>query len=313
MRAMAPTSPDLPSVPRRRKGPIHRIHLLRPWVQLAMLILLVGPGILYWALSKWSTAPAPLAWLREKMHQVPGCVFHCYACPWASFACPIGLIASFAAEPWRIFPLMTVGVIVLAGGLAGSLVCGWACPFGYLQDLAARVPTRKVRLPNWMGAGRFVVLGLFVILLPLLLGKKDNPVFICSICPAGALEASVPFIAARAAEGKWVWMSWYKTMILAAFLASMLFIYRPWCKLLCPLGGLLSLFNRVSLLRLRFVSDSCTECNICRSKCSMGVDVETAVNTTDCIRCMECTSCGAIEPVLGRIVHTEKRTENPTE
>jgi hypothetical protein len=45
----------------------------------------------------------------------------------------------------------------------------------------------------------------------------------------------------------------------------------------------------------------------------MGVDVETAVNTTDCIRCMECTSCGAIEPVLGRIVHTEKRTENPTE
>jgi polyferredoxin len=91
-------------------------------------------------------------------------------------------------------------------------------------------------------------------------------------------------------------MSWFKSGILVAFFGAALFVHRPWCRLLCPLGGLLALFNRFSLFHLRFKAKECVECNLCRSRCSMGVHVDEKVNVAGCIRCLECTSCGAIEP-----------------
>jgi polyferredoxin len=91
-------------------------------------------------------------------------------------------------------------------------------------------------------------------------------------------------------------MSALKTGILLAFLAAALFIHRPWCRIFCPLGGMLALFNRFSLFHLRFNATECVECNLCRSRCSMGVKVDQKVNVSGCIRCLECANCGAIEP-----------------
>jgi polyferredoxin len=91
-------------------------------------------------------------------------------------------------------------------------------------------------------------------------------------------------------------MSWFKTLILVAFFASALFVNRPWCRIFCPLGGLLALFNRFSLFHLRFKPSECVECNLCRSRCPMGVNVDQKVNVSGCIRCLECSTCGALEP-----------------
>ena len=91
-------------------------------------------------------------------------------------------------------------------------------------------------------------------------------------------------------------MSWLKTTILLAFFGSALFIHRPWCRIFCPLGGLLALFNRFSLFHLRFNPKECVECNLCRSRCPMGVNVDQKVNVSGCIRCLECSTCGALEP-----------------
>ncbi|MCJ7543243.1 MAG: 4Fe-4S binding protein, partial [Phycisphaerae bacterium] len=90
------------------------------------------------------------------------------------------------------------------------------------------------------------------------------------------------------------WMSAGKFVILGAFLLAAVLTYRPWCAVLCPLGGFLALFNRGSLLRLRFDPRACTECNLCRSRCAVGVTVDINVNDARCIRCLECTTCGAI-------------------
>jgi ferredoxin-type protein NapH len=140
-----------------------------------------------------------------------------------------------------------------------------------------------------------------VLLLPAWLGWKGIPfeeqvVSICRLCPAGALEAGVPFSAEGLMAGKGWAMSWYKSLILLAFFASALFVHRPWCRLFCPLGGLLALGNRFSLFHLRFKAKECIECNLCRSRCSMGVKVDQKVNVSGCIRCLECLKCGAIQP-----------------
>jgi len=93
-------------------------------------------------------------------------------------------------------------------------------------------------------------------------------------------------------------MSGFKTAILIVFLGSAVVIYRPWCRIFCPLGGWLAMFNRWSLFHLRFKSDSCIECNLCRSRCPVGVKVDQKVNVTGCIRCLECTKCDALRPAL---------------
>ena len=149
-----------------------------------------------WPLARWRIwvqAGFLLAWLDPfllRMHGICSPVFHCYSCPWATFACPIGILAQYGAL--HVIPFLAVGTLLIVGSLFGSLVCGWACPFGFLQDLVARIPTPKLRLPGWLGLTRYAVLVGLVFLVPYYYGE-ESPWFICRVCPAGALEAAVPY------------------------------------------------------------------------------------------------------------------------
>jgi len=278
---MATTIPT-PSTPAqqapRGRSRWMRIARFRHWVQFAFAGLWLGP-------------------MGLRLHWLPGCVFHCYGCPLATLACPVGVVAQFSAL--HVFPLLAAGVVVAAAALVGSLICGWACPFGLLQDLLGKVPTPRWRIPSWMSHGRYVVLAGLVVAVPYVYGEAHR-LFICRVCPAGVMEAGLPSLASTALSGQpYLGMSWVKWALLGGFAAAALVAYRPWCAVLCPLGGFLGLFNRLSVFHLRFDRQACTECNLCRSRCRVGVTVERRVNTTRCIRCLECTACGALTPAPG--------------
>jgi ferredoxin-type protein NapH len=277
-----------------------KLKRLRPWVQGGFLGVWLAP------LGQW-------------LHAIPGCVFHCYSCPLSSFACPVGVAANYAAllPLTAEVPYLLIGVLLTVAALSGSLVCGWACPFGFLQDLLAKVTPLKLTLPSWVGYLRFVVLVGLVLLLPIVLGFKGIPfedqiISICRLCPAGALEAGVPYSTQSLMAGTGWTMSPLKTGILAVFLVGALFIHRPWCRIFCPLGGFLALFNRFSLFHLRFSARECVECNLCRSRCSMGVKVDQQVNVSGCIRCLECTTCGALQPGFARPQESAAPAATPT-
>jgi ferredoxin-type protein NapH len=236
-----------------------------------------------------------LAWLDPfllRMHGVCSPVFHCYSCPWATFACPIGILAQFSAL--HVIPYLAAGILLVTGSLFGSLVCGWACPFGFLQDLVARIPIPKLCLPGWLGLTRYAVLAGLVILVPYYYGD-DNPWFICRLCPAGALEAAVPYsIQQSIANHAVYWPSVNKQVILAVFVLSMLVLRRPWCTLLCPLGAIFGLCNYVSVVFLRFQPHRCNDCELCRDLCKYRGPSERRGSDLRCIRCFECTRCQAL-------------------
>ena len=264
MAAMAETSTK-----RSSKLIRHRI-----WVQTAFLLVWLDP-------------------LMLRLHNVCGGVFHCYSCPLALFACPIGVLANFSAL--HVVPFIALGTLILIGALVGTLVCGWACPFGWLQDLIGRIPTPKIELPAWTGYFRYVVLVLLVLAIPFFFGA-DHPLFICSVCPAGALEAGLPNTAKLALTGGTVvWPNAVKMTILVLLVVAMLFKWRPWCALFCPLGAIFALFNRVSVLALRFRKDKCTDCGLCHKPCRYGVRPDRMLEDPRCIRCLECTRCGALK------------------
>lgn len=225
---------------------------------------------------------------------VPG--LNCYSCPGAIGACPIGSLQAALVASDQKLPLYVIGTILAFGALLGRTVCGWLCPFGLIQDLLDKAPLPKVRKGAWSRAfswGKYVILIGLVIIAPLvLLGATGvgTPAFCAYLCPAGTLEAGIPLVTMN--EGLRFMLgslfSW-KVGVLVALVLVSLFVYRPFCRFLCPLGALYSFFNRFALLRYRVDNEACTNCGACLAVCK--VDIRT-VSDRECIQCGACvTSC----------------------
>jgi polyferredoxin len=261
------------SVKKKSASTASRIARWRWWIQGGFLLIWLDPLLL-------------------RLHGVCSPVFHCYSCPLATFACPIGVLANFSA--WHVIPFMALGVLFIVGSLFGSFVCGWACPFGFLQDLLDKIPTPKFRLPNWVGCFRYFTLIGLVVAVPYFYGEKHD-LFFCRVCPAGALEAAVPNTVQTAIAGKAVaWPTAAKISILATVLAAALFTWRPWCRIFCPLGAIYSIFDPISVFFLRFRKTDCIDCETCRGACRDLADPEFSVDGMRCVRCLDCTNCRAV-------------------
>jgi polyferredoxin len=236
-----------------------------------------------------------LAWMDPfllRLHGVCGPVFHCYSCPLATFACPIGVLANFSAV--HLVPYLAIGTLLVVGMIAGSFVCGWACPFGFLQDLLHRIPAPKFTLPAWTGWLRYGVLLGLVLAIPYWYGEP-HALFFCRVCPAGALEAALPHTVSTVIHGDPVaWPGGAKIVILLATMAGAVLLWRPWCGVLCPLGAIFGLCNRVSFLYLHFHTERCRDCQRCRSLCHRGGRPQERVDDLRCVRCLECDQCSAV-------------------
>ncbi|MEW6189758.1 MAG: 4Fe-4S binding protein [Actinomycetota bacterium] len=90
------------------------------------------------------------------------------------------------------------------------------------------------------------------------------------------------------------WLFYAKMSLLFFFLIWMIFSKRPFCRTICPLGTIFSLFNRFSFLQLKVDLSSCNLCGECQRICPVDIKVyehPNSVNSLRCIRCLECTSC----------------------
>lgn len=227
---------------------------------------------------------------------VPG--LNCYSCPAALGACPIGSLQGMLGSHSYKAVIYVLGFLVVFGTLMGRFVCGFLCPFGLVQDLLFKVPLfRKIqKLPGEKGLRwlRFVILGLFVILLPLFVVDITGlgEAWFCKyICPAGTLEGGIPLVlldkSMRSAAG---FLYRWKLALLAITLAASLVIYRPFCRYICPLGAIYGVFNKVAIYRLSIDTQRCIRCGKCAETCKLSINVFENPNSMDCIRCGECAS-----------------------
>lgn len=224
---------------------------------------------------------------------VPG--LNCYSCPGALGACPIGALqTSLAARNGLAF--YATGTLLLFGVLLGRLVCGFVCPFGFLQDLLKKITKKSLTVPRGIDRPlryvKYAVLLVLVLLLPVLV-KGDYgagvPYFCKWLCPAGTLEGGIPLVLAHETLRQTVGFQFFwKVGLLLATLALSVAVARPFCKYLCPLGAIYGLMNRLSLYRMRVDKAVCTNCGACKRACMMCVDVTKDSNSPECIRCGAC-------------------------
>jgi len=220
-------------------------------------------------------------------------------------------MAQFSAI--HVVPFLAIGTVLAVGALFGALICGWVCPFGLLQDLGAKVPIRKFQLPLWVGWFRYVVLAGAVFAIPWLFGE-GHPLFICRICPAGALEKAVPDVITQAVTGREiVWPNAVKITIVVTMIVAMFITIRPWCRVLCPLGAIFGFLNRFSVVSMRLEEHKCSACKRCRTLCVYGGAPDKDPNHHGCLRCLECTRCGPGALTVGTVFGPEGAGDNRPE
>ncbi len=229
-----------------------------------------------------------------KKYCVPG--LNCHSCPGAVGACPLGSLQGILSEGRYRFAFYIVGFFMLIGSIFGRFVCGWLCPFGLIQDLLYKIPfVKKVKnLPGhkalkWL---KYVILALFVIILPMLVVDAfgiGKPWFCKYICPSGTIMAGIPMILMDSKLGAIIgFMYYWKVAILIILVLLSIVVYRPFCKYLCPLGAIYSVFNPIAFYRYKVDDHKCTKCGKCERVCKMGVKVYEKPNSLECIRCGDC-------------------------
>lgn len=137
-------------------------------------------------------------------------------------------------------------VLILASSLVlGRLFCGYICPLGAAQELVSKLVKKQAHID-------------------VKLSEAIRAVFFVAFILIGIGIASIvhfnPFSLVSP------WLGTFKLLVLIIVVAVSIFVYRPWCTLLCPFGFLMNLTSRFSILKLK-LNKNCIDCAACTKKC----------------------------------------------
>jgi transcriptional regulator of nitric oxide reductase len=190
-------------------------------------------------------------------------------------------LASFLYDPVSLLLIAFTLVTLVVWGR--GTFCGWLCPFGALQEfvwlLARRLKLPQARLPE--SVAKRLDRGRYLILATLLLSAAMAP---------GAAERLVevePFKTSITVgfDREWPYLAWA-----IGLLALGAFVYKFFCRFLCPLGTALALAGRLRLWRWLPRLDACGRpCQKCRIVCGYdAIARDGAIRYDRCFQCLDC-------------------------
>lgn len=257
---------------------------------------------------------------KTKSVCVPG--LNCYSCPGAVGACPLGSLQNAFAQSETRAPYYILGIIGLFGLIFARSVCGFLCPVGLGQELLHLIPSPKVhksRLTRALSYLKYVVLVVLVVAVPLLYGLQGIavPAFCKYICPAGTLGGGVGLLINPANQtgsrdllnmlgSIFTW----KFALMCAILVACVFVYRPFCRFLCPLGAIYGFFNKIAFLGVKVDQIKCTDCGLCVAHCQMDVK---HVGDHECIHCGKCIKTCPVKAISWKGSELFDKSDNNTQ
>jgi NosR/NirI family nitrous oxide reductase transcriptional regulator len=201
-----------------------------------------------------------------------------------------GVLQALLARRSLEFMMFDPMTVVLWGFTAVSLLvwgrgtfCGWLCPFGALQEATGKL-AQWLKLPQ-LRIRAHIDARLKLIKYPLL------ALILGSACLAPALtDKLVEFEPFKTAITLNFVRSWpYVAYAVGLLLASM-FVYKFFCRYLCPFGAALALLGRFRLLDWIPRRAECgAPCQTCRHRCEyQAITPAGAVRYDECFQCMDC-------------------------
>jgi len=202
---------------------------------------------------------------------------------------------------------------VVLAVIGNKLICGWACPFGALQELIYSLPLlRKMKrwkapfwLTNTIRGGLFFVTLLF--LFGIVGGRKGFVIY----------HYLNPFNLFNLDFDHWLIMV---TVVVSLTLAVVM--YRPFCYLICPFGFVSWLAEWFSLTRVKVDHEKCTDCGACIKACPSEAAKGRVLGklfVADCFSCARCLNAcpqdairyGSVFSTTSCEISQKKRTSEP--
>jgi ferredoxin-type protein NapH len=233
-----------------------------------------------------------------------------------------------------VFPWIPLASFFLVAALLGRSLCGWVCPFGFIQDIVALFKKEHMeilpRTHNSMVYIKYLVLLVFLIVsgsvaamvasgsgegLKSALGVFAQAPF-NALSPADTLFAVIPngistlinsvdsFVAGALAVRP---LLWARFVVLGVVLVLAAYVPRSWCKYFCPHGAILAFLNRFSFLGLQRDPVKCTKagCNDCVQACPMNVPILELpwekFTHPECIYCLKCADACTTKAIKPKI------------
>jgi len=233
---------------------------------------------------------------------------------------PLAMLSNlFSNKVFQSGSLLSM-VILLSSLVVGRAWCGWLCPMGTLLDVFnfSKLRSRK-NLPENFRKIKYIllittlvsaILGNLTLLVfdPITIFIRSITIVIWPLLDKGiyfleTLLIKVPFLS----EPVFAMDDWMRprifpvessiylyTTLFGIFFAAILLLNliaeRFLCRYLCPLGALLGLGSRLSLVQRR-VQANCVECGLCGKDCPTGtIDAENGYKSdpSECTLCMNC-------------------------
>ena len=221
---------------------------------------------------------------------VPGFILGSGAHPVFAFQQVLSIVSNAIHHPAmasKILPNMMMLLVVFIAFTVSTIIfgrtfCGYVCPLGAVQELTSKLLIGKKvkkhkyvieipeKLANYFRFGIFIGSIILTLVWSFALFSIINPfnAFTISTNILNLLIILIPII------------------LFVVIAVSSIFIYRPWCRLLCPFGTIAWLTSRFSIFKLRR-TDKCTECKACEKICPTGEAFETS-KKSECYQCMRC-------------------------
>jgi len=199
--------------------------------------------------------------------------------------------------------MIALAVFLLIVFLANKYICAWGCQAGTLQDLVFRLNSTDKHKPI---IGRHIKL-------PFAVTNTVRIIFFIAFFSCSflwAYDIIEPIDIFRIYKP--VHLGIIGAVFTGVVLVAGLFIYRPWCHLICPFGLVSWLIEKVSLNRITVDYDKCIACKKCADACPS--TVMSAILYRDKITvpdCFSCYTCREVCPTGAIFFSAGKRTEPP--
>ena len=225
-----------------------------------------------------------------------------------------------------VFPWLAFASFLIVGILIGKSMCGWVCPFGFVQELLGFIKRKQtelsVRTHESMVYLKYFILGLTLFISATFsitkvmgveagyakaLGTFAKAPF-TALSPSETLLATLPkmvlnfrinivntpFFDLLSGVVNIPYLFWAQLAIMIGVLVFASFTPRGWCKYLCPHGAIMAILNRFSFIGLRRDPVKCAKggCRQCVIACPMRVPILDLpwekFSDPECIYCMKC-------------------------
>lgn len=164
--------------------------------------------------------------------------------------------------------------------LFGKVWCGWVCHLGALQEFLYKPGKIKIfQSEQAQKAMRIIRIVLLISLIVQLILTRSNlfktidPFKVAFNLQAGNLAG-------------WI--------LLGLLLATSLFIYRPFCKTVCPIGLILGWISKIPGASVLAPQKSCVGCKVCENSCKINAITFdgniSKLDNQECIACGDCTN-----------------------